>query len=49
MFKLKKDNKIKIPGFNCYIDIDVYNYNREWQAKAEENFLKGCRNILRFK
>ena len=46
MFKLKEDNKIKIPGFDGYIDIDLYNYNREWKAKAEENFIKGARKIF---
>ena len=49
MFKLKKDNKIKIPGFDLYIDIDLYNFNREYKAKLEENFLRGCRNMFRFK
>ena len=35
MFKLKEDNKIKIPGFDAYIDVDLYNYTREWKSKAE--------------
>lgn len=46
MFKLKESNKIKIPGFNLYIDIDVYNFNRVYKAKLEENFIRGCRRIF---
>ena len=42
-------NKIKIPGFNYYIDVDLYNYNKEHKAKLEENFLRGCRNMFKFK
>jgi len=49
MFRIKEDNKIKIPGFNLYIDIDLYNFNREYKAKAEERFIRGCRNMFRFK
>ena len=46
MFKLKTENKIKIPGLPLYIDIDLYNFNREYRAKLEENFIRNCRKYV---